>query len=141
MEVVELKEFHFDLLELQEAQQFFTNLIIDGDYRKELVRLGGSCLYDEENLNVIAMAGVLDLGYGRGMAWALLSKDANKYMHRITKAVKVHLNTVEYQRVEITVEKDFKQAFRWAQMLGFTLETEMKNYCNGQTHYLFARYK
>ena len=141
MIIEELQERHFDLLELQEAQIFFNPLIVDGDYRRELVKYDGSCLYDEENLNTVACAGIIDLGYGRGMAWALLSKDANKYMRRITKAIKLHLNTVEYQRVEITVEKDFKEAFRWAEMLGFTYEAEMKNYCNGDTHYLFARYK
>ncbi len=141
MIVQELQERHFDLLELQDAQEFFSSLITDGDYRRQLVKYGGACLYDEENLNAIACAGIIDLGFGRGMAWALLSKDAKKHMRRITKAIIVQLNTVEYQRVEITVEKGFKEAFRWAKMLGFTYEAEMKNYCNGETHYLFARYK
>lgn len=139
MIIEDLQERHFDLLELQEAQTFFKPLIVDGDYRKELVKHGGACLY--EDLNAIAVAGIINLGFGRGLAWALLSKDAKFYMRRITEAIKKHLDAVEYQRIEITVEKEFKEAFRWAKMLGFEYEAEMKNYQDGETHYLFARYK
>lgn len=142
MVIVDFHEMHLDYLDLQEKQKFFSALIQDKLYGVDLKEMGQVwSLIDENNLKCIGCGGIINVGFGRGIAWSLLSKDSAKYMTRITKAVILQLNNVDYNRIEITAEDGFEEAHRWAKMLGFKLETPdgMENYCNGKKHYLYAR--
>ena len=134
-----LQRSDFELIDLQERQFIFADFLLDDSYREILLNADSYCLSD--GLNTIAMGGLIDMGYGRAQGWSLLGKDAKKHLLEITRAINLQINNVEYKRIEITVEQGFKEAERWADMLGFTLEAEMKNYFNGETHLLYARYK
>jgi hypothetical protein len=136
MIIVPFEPEHFNLLELQDKQGVFKDLITQYDYGVGL-KSGGVAwsMIEESTLCCIGCAGIIDAGFGRGIAWALLSKDAKKHMFRITKEVKKRL--VGFKRIEITV--NFDEAHRWAEMLGFKCEAAMKSYCNGETHYLYSR--
>jgi hypothetical protein len=76
----------------------------------------------DEDGDVIGSAGVINLWEGRGMAWAYLSVNARNHMLPITKAVRRFLEVCPLRRVEMTVDAEFPQGHRWANMLGFKLE-------------------
>lgn len=129
---------HFKFLELQEKQRVFEKLIVKPEYGIGL-KTGGDAwsLIEETTLCCIGCAGILNAGFGRGIAWALLGKDAKHHMFRITKEVRKRLTG--FTRVEITV--NFEEGHKWAEMLGFKCETPggMKNYMEDETHYLYSR--
>jgi hypothetical protein len=76
----------------------------------------------DEDGDVLGSAGVIKLWEGRGMAWAYLSVNARNYMLPITKAVRRFLAICPLRRVEMTVDAEFAEGHRWANMLGFKLE-------------------
>jgi hypothetical protein len=92
---------------------------------------------------VIACAGVVKIWQGRFAAWAVLSPKSGPHMRRVTKATRAFLETLGAGRVEMTVRAGFEPGHRWAQMLGFTLETlEMPGYgADGATHAMYVRMK
>lgn len=141
MRIIQFEPWHLDVLELQEEQGVFLPFIVNNQYREALKNNMSYTLYDEQNLNTLCCAGLLDVGFGRAEAWSLISKDAGHYMTRITKEVILTLNKSNFQRIEIHVKKGFKAAERWAEFLGFVREGEMKKYIDGESYYLYARYK
>lgn len=145
MIVTEFEFEHFGIITLQDNQKaLFSHLIKDREYSIGLKNNGPAySMINEDTLTNIASAGVIDASHGRGIAWALLSQDAGKHMVRLTREIKKFLDNCAFSRIETTVQGDFVEGHRWAQMLGFKNETPdgMKNYCDGNTHYLYARYK
>lgn len=92
----------------------------------------------------VAAAGIQEMWPGRGHAWALLGRDAGPHLLDVTRATRRALDCAPFRRVEITVDKDFHAAIRWAILLGFRLETPrpMRGYTpDGRACYLFARVK
>lgn len=75
------------------------------------------------NDKTMACAGVVELWPGRAFAWALIDKDAGRHMIGITRAVKNTLAWLPYRRIEMAVIAGFDEGMRWAEMLGFKLET------------------
>jgi hypothetical protein len=90
----------------------------------------------------IACAGVVEVWSGRAYAWALLAEDAGPHMLAITRAIRCFLQRAPYRRIEMAVTVGFDAGRRWAEMLGFQLETPtaMRNYLpNGKDAWLYAR--
>lgn len=90
----------------------------------------------------VACAGVLEVWQGRGYAWAILAHDAGHWMLHIHRAVRRGIALCGVRRIEMACAADFPQAARWAQALGFTLETPqpMRAYLpDGRDAYLYAR--
>ena len=88
----------------------------------------------------VACAGLVSMWEGRAYAWALLAKDAP--MLTLTREIRSHLARAGFARVEMAVDAGFVAAQRWAEMLGFTLETPepMRKFLpNGRSAYLYAR--
>lgn len=139
MKLIPIETAHFYMIELQERQSMFQEALKDSDYQQLLKKSDGYSLIN--GLDCLMMAGVIDAEYGRGISWCFLSKDAYKHMRVITNHVRFYLDNSNYNRIETTVETDFEQGHRWAKMLGMTKECDMKNYCNGKSHSLYARYK
>ena len=94
---------------------------------------------------ILCCAGIIDIWDGRAMAWALVGKDAGKCFFEIHKNVSAALRLHPAKRVEMAVHVDFKQAHRWAKMLGMTCETPdtvMKSYLPDSSDCkLYARIK
>lgn len=139
MRLEKLNSFHFDIIELQERQLLFNDLIKQNDYRLQLMQHDGYALMD--GLECILMAGVIDVCFGRGISWCLLSKYAKYNMIACTRVVKNYLDNADFKRIETTVECGFPEGERWAEILGMKKECKMDNYCDGQPYYLYARCK
>lgn len=70
----------------------------------------------------VACAGTIQYWPGRHMAWAYIVRKARRHMPWVTVEVQKALDRME-GRVELTVRRDFPAGQRWAERLGFTVET------------------
>lgn len=70
----------------------------------------------------LVSAGTIQVWPGRHTAWAYLGKNTGPHMVWITRQVKKQLAMV-VGRIELTVRSDFPMGQRWAEMLGFHVET------------------
>lgn len=70
----------------------------------------------------IACAGTMLYWPGRHMAWAYILLGVRRHMPWVTEEVKKALDRVP-GRIELTVRRDFPAGQRWAERLGFTVET------------------
>jgi hypothetical protein len=83
---------------------------------------GGTGTVDGE---IVFSAGTTTQWPGRHIAWALLHDErSRKHMLWITREVKKNLARVQ-GRIEMTVRADFPAGQRWAEMLGFHVETPL----------------
>lgn len=89
----------------------------------------------------VVCAGTLPQWPGRHIAWAYLAQNTGPHMLWITREVKKVLARVE-GRVELTVRSDFPAGMKWAEMLGFKVETPLlKAYGpSGESHTGFVRF-
>lgn len=92
---------------------------------------------------VVAIAGMVQAGKGRWIAWALMTEESGKYMLPITRIIKSMMESVDYKRIETPVKRDFLLGHKWMSLLGFKNETPdgMKNYEDGMDFDLYARCK
>lgn len=92
---------------------------------------------------VLGCAGLIPIWEGRAAAWLILSDAVHhKEMRHVHVEVMRFLEMAPYRRIETTVDSVFKQAHRWAMMLGFKLEGKMKSYDpTGRDCWLYARVK
>lgn len=95
--------------------------------------------------NPVGAAGVYELWSGRAMAWALFGRIPRRAWPSITvfvNEVLAHAHVAGYARIEASVAADFKAGLRWAERLGFALETPAparKFGPDGSDHFLYAR--
>ncbi len=135
MIVVDFHPMHLTQIDVQPAQADW----IDTDARIIASGQAWTALVGGE---VIGCAGVLPMWAGRGYLWALLSRHASRHMLALTRVIRERLPTLGYRRLELVVDAEFRDAFRWALMLGFDLETPepMQGYSPaGKAAYQFAR--
>lgn len=91
----------------------------------------------------MACVGVSEYWKHRGEAWALIDVHSGKHFVPIVRAMKRILDIIDCDRIEATIQKDFKQAHRLVKLLGFELEAEtMRKYgVTGLDYSLYARVK
>lgn len=89
---------------------------------------------------VMVVAGTIQQWPGRHVAWAYIRQDAGPHMLRLTKEVGRKLLDVK-GRIEFTVRKDFEAGQRWAELIGFEVETPLlKAYGpEGEDHVAYVR--
>jgi hypothetical protein len=89
----------------------------------------------------LVCAGTMQQWPGRHIAWAYLGRDTAPHMLWITREVARRLEEVR-GRIELTVRCDFGAGHRWAEMLGFKLETPcMKGFGpSGEDHTGYVRF-
>lgn len=142
MKLERFKAEHLQGLELQEAQAYFSDQLRSAEYAKSLELSGGfTGLVDGK---VIACGGCAEVWQGRAVVWALISKDAGRYMVQIHRAVRGFLMASQYRRIEAWVDVGFAPGERWLEMLGFTKETPepMQGFRpDGGACFLFSRVK
>lgn len=139
--IVPMTEAHVRAIEPQEQQC--------GDGEAERVRIAmmqadlGPCWAAlSSNGVVLAIAGVTEAWEGRGIAWSVLSRHCGPHLLALTRTVRRYLDGMDYARLEMYVDAQFAEGCRWAQMLGFELETPnpMRRFLpNGNGAYLFGR--
>jgi hypothetical protein len=92
----------------------------------------------------ICIGGLYEIWRGRAYAWALLGQDAGPHMLSLTRAIRSELARAPFARIEMVVEKDFRAARRWAEMLGYQLETPEPLRCflpSGRDAWIYSRIK
>lgn len=91
---------------------------------------------------VVGIGGLIPLWPGRAMAWMVMEKDSGRGMIALTRFLPHFIDAYGFARVEMWVSAGFDLGFRWAQLLGFQLETPepMRKYlADGGDAYLFSR--
>ena len=136
--IVPLEAWHFDTIDLQEAQQMLRPMLRNETYRNDLLQR--SVAFTAIDDAVIAIAGVALAWPGREVAWSLLSDCGPRSFLKIHGAVKAFLNDRQTRRIEMTVDADHAKAGRWARLLGFQVEGYMQAYTpDGRDAVLYAR--
>ena len=95
---------------------------------------GGFAYAMVEQDQVIATAGIADLGLGRAEAWAEISREASPHSFRLTRAVRRSLATAPWLRIEAHVDKADERARRWIEVLGFRFECNQPCFAYGATY-------
>lgn len=123
MIVVPFKREHIANMVIQQRQEGMEGLLTDGILKTLESGQAFTALDGDE---VLACSGVIEVTEGRAIAWAYLSRDVGKRMVYVTRKVRDYLDIAPYRRIEMDVDCDFKQAHRWAKMLGFEMEAERR---------------
>jgi hypothetical protein len=136
--VIPFEPEHIQRLELQDAQQYMVSHICV-EYLKALQAVGPSASAEVDG-RIIASAGVAFQGFGMGVLWAFVAKDAGRHFVKLDRCVRRLLSITSLKRIEATTEVSFHQGCRWLELLGFENEGRMRAYGpNGEDHYRFAR--
>lgn len=85
---------------------------------------------------IAAVGGFLMQWDGRFLAWAIIAKGAN--MRKLTRIAKTKIDAFDVRRIEATIDVGFRQAIKWAEMLGFEFEGVLR--CAGLNGEDFAMY-
>lgn len=140
LEVVPFKREHLFELKLQRAQaMFYEQFTPEYGYALEE---SGNCFTGLANGTPVVCAGVVEQWHGRGLAWALIAESAGPHFVVITRAVKRFLDIAPWQRIEAQVDAEFGRGIRWAEMLGFEVESKMSRFTpEGRDAFMFVRFK
>jgi hypothetical protein len=89
----------------------------------------------------VVCAGTIKQWEGRHLAWAYLAQNTGPHMLWITREVRKALAKVQ-GRLEFTVRADFPAGMKWAEMLGFEIETPCLEAFGpqGESHVGFVRF-
>lgn len=126
MNIVPFKAEHIGMVDRQRFQQAHKSYELTG----EQIEAAGDAITGLVGSTVVFCMGRCRQWEGRYILWALLSKDACKYMLPITRAAKRGLLLCE-GRLELQVRSDFPAGRRWASILGFKLETVAPKFLPG----------
>ena len=141
IQIVRFRAEHLRRLDLQEAQRDLRAQFGDPAYGDALAATQHAFTALDGDA-VLACAGVHEVWSGRGVAWALLGREAGRAMRTIHRAAWGFIESSPLRRIEMVVDANFAAAHRWAKMLGMTPEGTMRAYSPGGDDYvLYARVK
>lgn len=139
MLIVPFKAEHLELIELQPHQEGFSIQIADKKYGKSL-ESAGHCFTGIVDGKIVGCAGLVVQWDNRAVAWALLSKDAGKYMLSMVRKIDEYLKLCGIRRVEATAICGFKPGARLLEMLGFEYEGIARKFTpGGDDVFMYAR--
>lgn len=121
MRIEPLKKAHLDHINMQEAQKYVADWMTPEIAAQLQQQLSFAAVEGDE---VLGCGGVIEMWEGRAVAWAMLAGNIGNRFLLIHRAVKKFFDTVDYRRIEATVDVGFNPGVRWVEMLGFRLETE-----------------
>lgn len=93
---------------------------------------------------LIACGGLVELWQGRAYAWAVLAQESGPHFVALTRAIRFQLDAAPFGRIEMVVDATFRPGYRWAELLGFTLDAPepLRSYLpGGRDAWLFSRVK
>lgn len=136
------KSEHLLAMKFQDNQHHLAAYITE-ESAKTIEMAPGNAYTICDDDEILAIAGVMDIGEGRGYAWSYLARDVGTRMVQVTRVVRRYLKIAPFRRIEMAVDCGFAEAHRWAKMLGFTLEAErMRSYAvDGRDCALYAMVK
>lgn len=140
MQIVPFQAEHIFNLRLQRAQAMFYAKF-SPHYARALEDAGNGYTALVDGMP-IACAGLVEQWEGRALAWALIAENAGPHFVRITRAVRRALDIAQYRRIEAHVDAEFGAGIRWAQMLGFEVESKMAQFTpEGRDAFMYVRIK
>lgn len=140
MHIVPFQAEHARTIALQHAQAVVDMGRNSFEDAALLERYGGG-FTAIDNGQVIACAGLAEQWQGRMLAWAMLAGDIGPHRFvRVTRAIRRALDLAQCDRIEMQVDADHPQAIRWAQTLGFEVESRMRRFLpDGRDAFMFVR--
>lgn len=140
MHIVPFEAEHALKIVLQRAQALVDHGRRDEDYARALEQVGGGYTAID-NGEVIACAGMVEQWPGRALAWAMLTDDLGPMRFvRVSRAIRRALDMAQWNRIEMQVDADHPQAIRWAELLGFEVESKMRRFLpDGRDAFMFVR--
>jgi hypothetical protein len=88
----------------------------------------------------IGCGGLTQLWRGRAMAWSILSRRAGPHMLAIVRVVRRKLDAEPFRRVEMAVRVGFDPGCRFADLLGFVIESKALAFMpDGGDAFIYAR--
>lgn len=72
---------------------------------------------------IIACMGFVKADPGYAIAWALLAEGKRNALVEMTRRTRAVLDGSGWRRVELHTRADFEPAMRWAELLGFSVES------------------
>lgn len=118
--VIPYRAAHLENLVLQPAQAYLQPMF-DSEYARVLEGAGAFTACADGR--VVGCGGIHLIHPQRGLAWALVARDAGPHFVAIHKAVARRLTASPLARIEAHVDRDFAAAQRWMRLLGFVNET------------------
>jgi len=141
IQIVRFNPVHLDGFDLQDAQAWMQQSIQDPAYTKTLADCKHCFTAIADGVPMFC-GGVMEIWPGRGLAWALVHKQAGQHMHAIVRSVRGFMQCTEFTRIEALVDDDFKQGVQLMRLLGFKQEAVMQSFNpNGSDCRLFSRVK
>lgn len=134
--LVDFEQRHRDALLVQERQRHELKDAPDRPMGQAWTALAGE--------HPVCIGGLYEIWRDRAYAWALLGRDAGPHMVSLTRAIRFQLGAAPFARIEMVVEQDFHAAARWAEALGFLLETPepLRRFLpNGRDAWIYSRIK
>jgi len=127
MKIVDFEAKHLMSIKLQDAQRY-EGSCIDQVLADQIV--GSYAFTALEGDDVVGCGGIAELYTGRGLCWTYISQSAKpRNFLMVHRAVQAAIKNCPIKRLEMTVDCEFSQGHRWANQLGFTLETSrMRHY-------------
>ena len=124
MKIIPFEAHHLLDVDLQDSQTYLSQWINEAQ-AKEIEATECAFTGVNEDGSLMGCAGVMNIWHGRAQGWAYISKKAEgRSFIKVHKAVSRFFDACYIKRVEITVDCNFEQGHRWAEMLGFTMEAE-----------------
>ncbi len=131
-----------DLLHIEPVDPISDDPIYAYDIYKSIrddVEAGGYTILQESR--ILGCVGVLRVSDTCGHIWATLDRDISKQLRKVI-ATLIHLRDIsDYKRLQLHVRGDVPNGFKFAEALGFELETPggMRYYSSEGTWYQFSR--
>lgn len=96
----------------------------------------------DENNNVLAIGGAIEVWENRAHLWFIIDPEARKHFVRIHNAVNRYIAALPFRRVEAIVDADFVEGNRWMPLLKFQREGLLRAYgIDGKDMVMYSRIK
>lgn len=95
-----------------------------------IMQVGKAYTIEDDEGEVLIIFGMSFQWQDRALAWSFISEKAGKHFLAIHREVVRQIEDFQKycRRLEMTVDVDFRQAHRWAKLLGFSVEGYLRAY-------------
>lgn len=128
---------HLIEIELQRATVKDVSLFSDPEYGAALAAGDALSVFDDKG-ELKACLGVFELMSGLGVAWAMFSQDAGRYLPAISLRARRYLRQCRFRRVEAWIDPGFEQSVRWAKLMNFQFEGVMRKRSPTHDDHMYA---
>lgn len=140
MHIVPFKAEHVHGINLQVAQALLEDTL--SPTHAKMLETHSEVAYSAiDGDTVIASAGIVEQWKGRGLCWALLAGDigASRFV-RVSRAVRRAVDVAQWRRLEMQVDAEHVAAMRWAELLGFEVESKLRSFLpDGRDAFMYVR--